>query len=103
MAQPGTPQPGQPYTPSFPLMDAVFDSTAQMDAYYCARLLPGRFQRANVPLSQPIPLDDVSPAAIQAMLSSTAGYVGQSAEWAGIQNWINTNFGLQPVTSRVSG
>jgi predicted acylesterase/phospholipase RssA len=92
VAQPQTPVAGQPYTPSVPLMEAVFDATAQMDAYYCARLLPGRFQRANVPLSQPIPLDDVSPAAIQAMLDSTGTYIQQSPEWAGIGTWINTNF-----------
>ena len=92
VAQPSTPVTGQPYTPSFPLMDAVFDATAQMDAYYCARLLPGRFQRANVPLPQPIPLDDVSPAAIQAMVDSTGSYIQHSPEWAGIQTWINTNF-----------
>jgi hypothetical protein len=66
-----------------------------------ARLLPGRFRRANVPLPQPIPLEDVSPAAIQAMIDSTGTYF-QSAEWADIRSWITTNFGLLPVASRVA-
>jgi uncharacterized protein len=91
--QPQTPVAGQPYTPSFPLMDAVFDATTQMDVYYCSRLLPGRYQRANVPLSQPVPLDDVSATAIQTMLDSTSAYIQHSLEWAAIRTWISENFG----------
>jgi hypothetical protein len=91
--QPLTPVTGQPYTPSFPLMEAVFDATAQMDAYYCSRLLPGRYQRANVPLTQPVPLDDFSATAIETMLSSTKDYIQQSPEWAAIRTWIGANFG----------
>jgi hypothetical protein len=93
VSQPQTPVAGQPYTPSFPLMDAVFDATAQMDVYYCSRLLPGRYQRANVPLSQPVPLDDFSPTAIASMLDSTSTYIQQSSEWAAIRAWIGANFG----------
>ncbi|HEV8149283.1 MAG TPA: hypothetical protein VGP61_03775 [Gemmatimonadales bacterium] len=91
--QPQTPVAGRPYTPSFPLMEAVFDATAQMDVHYCSRLLPGRYQRANVPLSQPVPLDDVSAAAIEAMRCATSAYIQQSPEWAAFRTWISTNFG----------
>jgi uncharacterized protein len=64
-----------------------------MDVYYCSRLLPGRYQRANVPLSQPVPLDDVSATAINTMLDSTSVYIQQSPEWAAIRTWISANFG----------
>jgi hypothetical protein len=84
---------GQPYTPSLPLMAAFFDATAEIDASQCAQLLGAQFQRARVPLSQPIALDDYSPASITAMTNSTDNYMQTSAEWAGIESWIETNFG----------
>lgn len=93
VSQPDPPAQGQPYTPSLPLLSAVFDATAQMDALTCARLLQSRYQRANVPLSAPIALDDYSPAAITAMTDSTDTYMQSSPEWADIQTWIRANFG----------
>jgi predicted acylesterase/phospholipase RssA len=92
VSRPDPAVPGQPYTPSLPLMDVVFDATSQMDSEYCAQLLPGRYKRANVPLAQPIALDDCSPAAIASMTSSTSAYMQSSGEWADIQSWIQTNF-----------
>ena len=74
-------------------MDAVFDGTSLMDSQYCAQLLPGQYKRANVPLSQPVALDDYSPAAISTLTSSTTAYMQSSGEWADIQSWIQTNFG----------
>ena len=79
-------------TPSLPLTGAVFDATSQMDTLYCTRLLPGRYKRASVPISQPIALDDDSPAAITAMTDSTTAYMQSSPEWADIRAWITTHF-----------
>jgi hypothetical protein len=92
VSQPDPPVQGQPYTPSLPLMGAVFDGTAQIDTYYCSRLLPDRYKRANVPLSQPVALDDYSPTAITTMTDSTTAYIQTSPEWADIKAWITTNF-----------
>jgi predicted acylesterase/phospholipase RssA len=92
VSRPDPAVPGQPYTPSLPLMDVVFDATSQMDSEYCAQLLPGRYKRVNVPLSQPIALDDCSPSAIASMMNSTTAYMQSSGEWADIQSWIESNF-----------
>jgi patatin-like phospholipase/acyl hydrolase len=91
LQQPDPPS-GQPYTPALPLMSTVFDGTSDVDAYQCAQLLSGRYMRANVPLSQPIALDDYSPAAITAMENSVNTYLGGS-DWASIGTWITNNFG----------
>lgn len=93
ISQPDPAVNGQPYTPSLPLMGAVFDGTSEVDAYQCAQLLGNQFRRANVPLTQPVALDDYSPAAITAMTTSTTNYMQTSAEWADIESWIETNFG----------
>jgi hypothetical protein len=92
VSQPDPAVAGQPYTPALPMLTALFDGTSEVDAYQCAQLLPGRFKRANVPLSQPVALNDYSPAAIQAMTNSTNNYVQTSAEWADIGQWIKGNF-----------
>ena len=80
------------FTPAIPLMNVFFDGTAAVDTYQCQQLLGTRYQRANVPLSQPIELNDYSPAAITAMKNSVNTYVTKSAEWSGILSWIKTNF-----------
>lgn len=82
---------GQPYTPALPLLSALFDGTSEMDAYQCGQLLGPRYQRANVQLSQPIALDDFSPAAITAMTNSTNTYMA-STPWTDIIGWLKTNF-----------
>ena len=80
------------FTPAIPLMNAFFDGTSEMDAYQCGQLLGTRYQRANVPLSQPIELNDYSPQTITAMQNSVTSYTSNSSEWAGIISWIQTNF-----------
>lgn len=80
------------FTPSIPLMNAFFDGTSEMDAYQCGQLLGTRYQRANVPLSQPIELNDYSPQTITAMQNSVTNYTSKSSEWAGIISWIQSNF-----------
>ena len=82
---------GQPYTPAIPLMSALFDGTSEMDAYQCGQLLRQQYQRANVPLSAPIALDDFSPTAITTMTTSTKNYM-QGSEWTNIIGWLRTNF-----------
>lgn len=82
---------GQPYTPALPLMSAFFDGTSEMDAYQCGQLLGMRYQRATVNLTQPIALNDYSPATITAMTNSTNSYIASSA-WTTIVSWLNTNF-----------
>jgi predicted acylesterase/phospholipase RssA len=93
LSQPYPAVSGQPYTPSLPLMGAVFDGASEVGAYQCAQLLPGRFKRANVPLTQPVELDDHSAEAIKAMTRSTNDYIKSSSEWSDIQTWITKNFG----------
>ena len=80
------------YTPSLPLMSLIFDGTSAVDTYQCGQLLGSRYQRANVPLSQPIALNDYSSTAIKAMEDSTTDYMKNSAEWADILSWIEQNF-----------
>ncbi len=80
------------YTPSIPLLSALMDGTSEVDAYQCGQLLGTRYQRANVPLSQPIELDDYNPAAITAMKNSVSSYTSSSSEWSGILSWIKSNF-----------
>jgi len=79
------------FTPAIPLMNAFFDGTAAVDTYQCQQLLGTRYQRANVPLSQPIELNDYSPATITAMKNSVTSYLSGS-EWSGITTWISKNF-----------
>lgn len=81
------------FAPALPMLSAVFDATSDVDGWICGQLLGGRYQRANVPLGQPITLDDYSAAAITEMKNSTNGYISSSTEWANICKWIKTNFG----------
>jgi hypothetical protein len=84
----------EPYTPALPLMSAFFDGTSEVDAYQCAQLLGGQYIRANVPLPQPIALNDYSTAAITAMQNAVTNYTQpSSSEWTQIQSWIQNNFG----------
>lgn len=73
-------------------MNAFMDGTAEVDAYQCQQLLGSRYQRAKVPLSQPVELNDYSPATIKAMQDSVSSYISNSSEWSGITSWIQTNF-----------
>ncbi|HVF41511.1 MAG TPA: patatin-like phospholipase family protein [Pyrinomonadaceae bacterium] len=84
----------QTYTPSMPLTSAVFDGVSDINDYMCSQILaPGQYVRANVPLNTPVALDDYSQAAITAMQDAVTDYVNeQGGEWAGILNWISTNF-----------
>ena len=82
---------GAAYTPALPLMSALFDGTSEIDTYQCRQLLGERFRRANVPLTQPIALDDHSKAAIKTMTESTKSYMGTSV-WTEIESWIEHNF-----------
>jgi hypothetical protein len=94
-SQPFSPVAGQPYTPAIPLMAAFFDATSEAGDYQCGQLLGDRYKRARVPLSQPIELDDYCPAEIKVMTDSTNAYMSSTSstsEWAGILNWITTNF-----------
>lgn len=80
------------FTPSIPLMNAFMDGTSEIDAYQCGQLLGTQYQRANVPLSQAIELNDYSPGTIKAMQDSVTSYMSTSSEWAGILSWIDKNF-----------
>lgn len=80
------------YTPSLPMMSVIFDGTSDVDTYQCQQLLGAQYQRANVPLSMPIALNDYSPAAITAMQDSTNNYLEKSEEWGNIVAWITENF-----------
>ncbi len=80
------------FTPALPMLSAVFDATSDVDDWICGQLLGGRYQRANVPLTMPITLDDYSQAAITEMTTATGSYIDSSAEWATICEWIDTNF-----------
>lgn len=91
-SQTGSNSNGSTFTPAIPLMNAFTDATAAVDAYQCQQLLGTRYQRASVPLSQPIELNDYSPPTITAMKNSVNTYVTKSTEWAGILSWIKTNF-----------
>lgn len=90
--QTGSNSNGSTFTPAIPLMGAFFDATAAVDTYQCQQLLGTRYQRADVPLSQPIALNDYSPATITAMKNSVNDYVTKSIEWSGILSWIKANF-----------
>jgi predicted acylesterase/phospholipase RssA len=82
------------YTPSMPLTSAVFDGVSDINDYMASQILaPGQYKRANVPLETPVALDDYSQLAIQAMTTAVHKYTTrQGGEWAGILNWIATNF-----------
>ena len=86
--------PNQTYTPSLPLMSAMFDATAEMDTKQCSQILGDQYVRANVTLTQPIALNDFSQTAITAMQDAVTGYTTPpSTGWAQIQSWITNNFG----------
>lgn len=91
-AQTGTNNGQSTYTPSIPLLNAFFDGTSGVDAYQCGQLLGTRYQRANVPLSQPIELNDYSQPALTAMQNSVTSYMKTSSEWSRILSWIQSNF-----------
>ena len=75
-------------------MSAMFDATAEMDTKQCTQLLGDQYVRANVTLTQPIALNDFSPAAITAMENAVTSYTQPpSTGWAQIQSWITNNFG----------
>jgi patatin-like phospholipase/acyl hydrolase len=90
-AQTGQNANGATYTPSMPLLNALFDATSEVDANQCQQLLGTRYQRAKVPLTQPIELNDYSQAAITAMNNSVTAYM-KKTDWTNITSWIKTNF-----------
>lgn len=75
---------------AFPLVQAVFDGTSQVDSVQCPLLVGvDNFRRANVVLDQNVSLFDCN--AVGTLLDMTEAYM-ETDEWNEIAEWVELNF-----------
>lgn len=82
---------GGTYTPKFPLLSAIMDSSSDAITQQAAALLGGNYFRVTVPLTSPVALDDTSDAAYATMNAALESYYASQA-FSNAVCWLTTNF-----------
>jgi hypothetical protein len=78
------------HVPAMPLLNLTLDTTARLAATQAQQILGDNYCRGNVPLRDPIGLDDWKHTAL--LVDDTTHYIEYAPEWQVVRAWVAANW-----------
>ncbi|GLQ47835.1 patatin [Dyella lipolytica] len=75
--------------PAMALLNLTMDATAELAAVQTGQVLGGAYQRGNVPLNKPYPLDNWQD--VDVLVQATSKYMN-TPTWQSVRNWVKQNW-----------